>query len=117
MARYDDIDTKFVFFATIVSCLLLVASLQGFQALCYYMSNWEEARKLGASEYVDSSKIISEQKESLLGYNKASVPPATGADGKPVSDKPTSLIRIPIEEAQKQFLKEAASKKPTAPKT
>jgi hypothetical protein len=117
MARYDDIDTKFVFFATIVSCLLLVASLQGAQALCYYMSNWEEARKLAASEYLDSNRVISEQKDSLLGYAKVVVPPAMGSDGKPVSEKPTSQIRIPIEEAQKLFLKEAASKKPTSPKT
>jgi hypothetical protein len=115
MARYDDIDTKFVFFATIVSCLLLVAILQASQALCYYMSNVEEERKLSSSEYVDSTKLIREQKESLLGYKRVSLPPATGADGKPVSDKPETQIRIPLERAQELFLKE--STKAAAPKT
>jgi hypothetical protein len=117
MARYDDIDVKSVFFATVASCFLLVATLQGFQALCYYMSNWEEARKLGASEYEESNKIIGEQRESLLGYKKVAVPPPVGSDGKPVSDKPSTLIQIPIEEAKKLFLQEASSKQSTAPKT
>ncbi len=110
MARYDDIDTKFVFFASIVSCLLLVAILQGTQALCYNMNNAVDQKRLDASEYVESAKIIGEQKATLAGYKKVSVPPALGADGKPVSDKPTTQIRIPLEEAERLILEEAKKK-------
>lgn len=115
MARYDDIDTKFVFFATLVSCLLLVAILQGTQAICYYMANAEEQRKLESSEYVDSIKVISEQKDSLAGYKKVTVPPATGPDGKPVSTEPSTKIQIPLERAQELILEEAkkAAKEPS----
>jgi hypothetical protein len=110
MARYDDIDTKFVFFATLVSILLLIAILQGTQALCYNMNNAMDAARDAKSEFVDSSRIIGEQKASLAGYKKVSVPPALGQDGKPVSDKPTSQIQIPIETAEKLLLEEAKKK-------
>lgn len=107
MARYDDIDTKFVFFATLVSCLLLVAILQGTQALCYFMANAEEARKLGSSEYVESTKVISEQQASLTGYQKVAVPPASGSDGKANSEKPSTKIQIPLDRAAELLLEEA----------
>jgi hypothetical protein len=116
MARYDDIDTKFVAYATVVSCLLLVAILQGTQALCYYFVGLEDQRKIDGYEYVSSNKVIREQIESLSGYQEVDVPPAMGPDGKPVSDKPTKRLQIPIEKAQQLLLKEAQSKS-AGPKT
>lgn len=109
MARYDDLDVKFIAFATLVSCLLLVATLQGTQALCYFMTNAEQAKKLDMFEYDSSKTVIGEQLESLNGYRKVAVPPATGPDGKPVAGGPTSRLQIPLERATQLMLEEAKS--------
>jgi hypothetical protein len=97
MARYDDLDVKFIAFATLVSCLLLVATLQGTQALCYFMTNAEQAKKLDMFEYDSSKTVIGEQLESLNGYRKVAVPPAT------------SRLQIPLERATQLMLEEAKS--------
>lgn len=112
MARYDDLDTKFIAFATLISCLLLVAILQGTQALCYNMTNAEEAKKLENSEYHSSKAIIGDQLKSLSGYQRVAVPPAVGTDGKPVVGGPTSRLQIPLERASELLIKEAKSEKP-----
>jgi hypothetical protein len=111
MARYDDIDTKVLWFATIISCLLLVAVLQGTQALCYNMTNAAEERKLQDREYSSSTGIIGEQKLSLNGYRKVEVPAPLGVDGKPVSDKPVTQLQIPLERAKELLLQEAAARR------
>ena len=107
MARYDDLDVKFIAFATVISCLLLVAILQGTQALCYAMVNAEQEKKLEMSEYTSSKAVISEQLQSLTGYQKVPVPPAIGSDGKPVASGPTSRLQIPLERATELLLQEA----------
>ncbi len=112
MARYDDLDVKFIAFATLISCLLLVAVLQGTQALCYSMTNSEQAKKMEMFEYASSKAVIGEQLESLNGYRKVAVPPATGPDGKPVADGPTSRLQIPLERATQLLLEEAKTSKP-----
>ncbi len=112
MARYDDLDVKFIAFATLISCLLLVAILQGTQALCYSMTNSEQAKKLEMSEYTTSKAVIGEQLKSLSGYRKVAVPPATGPDGKPVETGPTSRLQIPLDRATQLLLEEAKSSKP-----
>ncbi|MDZ4847736.1 MAG: hypothetical protein SGI77_00440 [Pirellulaceae bacterium] len=114
MARYDDLDTKFIAFATLISCLLLVAVLQGTQALCYNMTNVEEARKLDASEYHSSTAVLTEQRKSLNVYEKVAVPPALGSDGKPVVGGPTSRLQIPLERATELLLQEAKEGKSKA---
>ena len=114
MARYDDLDTKFIAFATLISCLLLVAILQGTQALCYNMANAEVERKLQGSEYRTSKAVISEQLTSLSGYEKVAVPPAVGTDGKPVQGGPTSRLQIPLSRATELLLEEAKKTKPKA---
>ena len=111
MARYDDLDVKFIAFATLISCLLLVAILQGTQALCYNMFNSEQAKKLESSEYHSSKAVIREQLESLTGYRKVPVPPALGPDGKPVAGGPTSRLQIPLERATELLLEEAKTGK------
>jgi hypothetical protein len=112
MARYDDLDIKFITFATIISCLLLVVILQATQALCYYMTDVAQAEKLDKSEYVSSKAIIKDQVESLNRYEKVPVPPVTGPDGKPVESGPASRLQIPLDRAMDLILQEAKSAKP-----
>ncbi len=114
MARYDDLDVRFITFATLISCLLLVATLQGTQALCYFMYNSEQAKKLEKFEYESSKSVIGEQLESLNGYRKVAVPPATGPDGKPVAGGPSTRLQIPLERATQLLLEEAKSTKSKA---
>lgn len=114
MARYDDLDTRMIGFATVISCLLLVAILQGTQALCYNMANAEEERKLQGSEYRSSKAVISEQLTSLSGYQRVAVPPAVGTDGKPVEGAPTSRLQIPLSRATELLIEEAKKSKPKA---
>jgi hypothetical protein len=114
MARYDDLDTKFILFATLISCLLLVAILQGTQALSYYMGNAAQAKKLQESEYTKSNAVIREQLESLSGYQRVPLPPVTGPDGKPVAGEPLSRLQIPLERARELLIQEAKSGKTKA---
>jgi hypothetical protein len=107
MARYDDLDIKFITFATLISCLLLVATLQGTQALCYFMTNSEQTKKLEMFEYESSKAVIGEQLKSLNGYRRVAVPPATGPDGKPVAGDPATRLQIPLERATQLLLEEA----------
>ncbi len=114
MARYDDLDIKFIAFATLISCLLLVAILQGTQALCYYWTDSEQAKKLESSEYATSKSIIRQQTESLTSYQKVAVPPVIGTDGKPVEGGPTTRLQIPLERATELILQESKANKSKA---
>jgi len=114
MARYDDLDVKFIAFATLISCLLLVAILQGTQALCYSMTNSEQAKKLEMFEYASSKAVIGEQLESLNGYRNVAVLPAMGPDGKPAVGAPTTRLQIPMERATQLLLEEAKAGTPKA---
>lgn len=109
MARYDDLNTKMIAYATVLSVVILVIVLQGTQALCYSMMNYERARK--DTKIIDAATIAkSEQIESLSGFKRVETidelaePPKKGE--APAMKK---VIHIPVDEAQKLILKELAS--------
>jgi len=110
MARYDDLNTKMIAYATVLSVVILVIVLQGTQALCYSMLNYERSRN--DTKIIDgASKMKSEQIESLSGLAKRvevideAAPPANRGE-LPAMKK---VIRIPIDEARKLILKELGS--------
>jgi hypothetical protein len=117
MARYDDLNTKMIAYATVLSIVILVIVLQLTQALSYNMVNFESSIKEGnKSDRAYEAKR--EQLESLNGFNRVSVidesapPPGKG------EEMPTKkVIRIPVEEAQKLILKEMAGSAELAPGT
>lgn len=115
MARYDDLNTNMIAYAALISCLLLVAILQGTQALCYSMTNAETERKLNNSEYTSASEVISEQHKSISGYQKVALPPEVGPDGKPVSGETKTRLQIPIDRAIELLLNESKTTKPATP--
>ena len=106
MARYDDLDTKMITYATVLSVVVLVIVLQGTQALCYSMLNYENARK--DTKKLDAATVAKrEQLQSLNGYERAEVldeaaPPAKKGEEAVLK----KVIRIPVGEAQKLILKE-----------
>ena len=104
MARYDDLNTNMIAYATIISCLLLLAILQGTQALCYNMVNAEAERKAANSEYTTSSKVIREQRQSLNGYSKVALP--APAEGQEPAANQGSRIQIPIDRAIEAVIQE-----------
>ncbi len=109
MARYDDLNTKMIAYATVLSVVILVIILQGVQALCYNMLNFENARK--DTPIIDAAtKAKSEQLLSLNGFKTAEVVDETAPPpkkGENPAMKP--VIRIPVSEAQKLILKELAN--------
>jgi hypothetical protein len=112
MARYDDLNTSMIGYATLLSALLLVVVIVGVEALCYYLVNSESARKADSREYTTSLNIQSEQRKSLSGYERVPVPAPEPAPGeKPAT--PTTRIQIPIEKAMEIILKEQGASAPT----
>lgn len=108
MARYDDLNTKMIAYATVLSVVILVIVLQGTQALCYSMVNYERARK--DTKIIDAATIAkSEQLESLNGFRRVETidelaePPKKGET--PAMKK---VIQMPLAEAQKLILKDLA---------
>ena len=106
MARYDDLDTKGIAYTTVLSLIILVIILQGTQALCYNMLNYENYRK--DTKQIDEATVTkSEQLMSLNGYKRVEVvdetapPPKKGES--PLMKK---VIHIPVIDAQKLILKE-----------
>jgi hypothetical protein len=117
MARYDDLNTNMIAYAAVLSCFLLIAILQGTQALCYNMTNAAQDDKLAKSEYTSSTEVIREQLNSINGYKRVKETPPMGADGKPTSAEPKTRIQVPIDRAIELILteKKAAAKNPSPP--
>jgi len=106
MARYDDLPTNMIAYAAVISCLLLLAIIQGTQALCFNMMNTAQQEKLLGSEYTSSKALISEQLASISGYKRVAKPAEMGPDGKPTGESPQSLLQIPVDRAIDLILQE-----------
>jgi hypothetical protein len=111
MARYDDLNTKGIAYAAVLSVVILVVILQGTQALCYFMVNSEDARKdMKKSDH--AREVKREQLSSLNGVAKVRVLDESAPPPKKGEEPATrEAIRISIEEAQKIIIKELGSSK------
>lgn len=105
MARYDDLNTNMIAYATVLSIVVLVIVLQGTQALTYSMVNYEDARKESRSSDTPG-KVKSEQLAALSGYKKGSVPDESAATPGAMKE----VFMIPIEEAKKLVIQEFSNK-------
>ena len=115
MARYDDLNTKGIAYAAVLSVIVLVVILQGTQALCYYMVNSEDAIK-AENKNDHARELKREQLASLDGVAKVKVIDETAPPPKKGEEPATrEAIRISIEEAQKIIIKELANPAPKAP--
>ena len=105
MARYDDLNTRMIAYATVLSVVILIIILQGTQALCYTMVNFERERK--DTKIIDAASTIkSEQLESLNGFNRVEVVDEAAESKKGEAQPMKKVIRIPVSDAQKIILKD-----------
>ncbi len=118
MARYDDLNTTSIAYATFISAVVLFVIILLIQALTYNWLTGEAERKLATSHYISADAEIKKQKARLDGYQQVMVeviPPA--ADGAVAAEAVTSTkekrIYIPMEQAESLILKEF--NKPTEP--
>lgn len=111
MARYDDLNTSAIAYATFVSSVLLLVIILLVRALCYSWVEAEDARKLSGAHYSSADQMISEQKATLSGYKKETIEvpaedAAADAQTQPVS---TERLLIPIDRAKELILQEYAN--------
>ncbi len=115
MARYDDLNTSAIAYATLISTIVFVIVVLLVRALCYYWVEGELDRKLADAHYVSADAEISDQKERISGYQKVietpdeqSGEPAEG-DAKPA--EPVEKFLIPVETAKDLLLEELTGDK------
>ncbi len=116
MARYDDLHTSTIAYATFVSSVLLLVIILLIRALCYAWVEGESDRKLADAHYVSADAEISAQKERVAAYGTSVVevaPPApedgAAQDGGAAADaapQTEERIQIPIDKAKEILLKE-----------
>ncbi len=122
MARYDDLNTSAIAYATFVSSILLLVIVLLVQSLTFNWILGEDERKLADSHYTTSDNEIAAQKAKLEVFEKVMVeviPPAAdgaapGEAAKPVTEK---RIHVPIKQALTSILKEAQKPAEAAPGT
>ena len=103
MARYDDLNTNMIAYATVLSTVVLVLVLQGVQALTNGMLQSEDERKLSVSS-TEPTDVKNAQLARLQGFTKATV-----ADPN-VEGATMEVFTIPIEQAEKLVLEQFATK-------
>jgi hypothetical protein len=113
MARYDDLNTGSIAYATFVGSILLLIIILLVRALCYSWIDSEDARKLNDGHYASSDAVISEQKARISGTGKetVTVPPPVGQENA----QPTQVerLRIPVDQAKDLLLKEMGAEPST----
>lgn len=123
MARYDDLKTGAIAYATFISAVLLLVIVLLLQALTFSWIEGEDHRKLSDSHYTSSDEKIAKQKAQLDQYAEVMVeippppsaePPVDGAEKvQPTMEK---RLHIPVTQAQ-SLLKSELGKSETNPKT
>lgn len=114
MARYDDLHTGTIAYATFLSSIVLIVIILLIRALCYYWVEGEEARKLADAHYVTSDQEISDQKAMLDGYQKVKIEiPAMGD----VEAKTEERIHIPLSRAKELLIEEWSKGSEAEPNT
>lgn len=110
MARYDDLNTSAIAYATFLSAILLVVIILLVQSLTFNWILGEDERKLAESHYTVSDNEIAKQKAKLDTYAKEMIeviPPAVEGSTEPANQAVSELRRhIPIKQAQSLIMKE-----------
>lgn len=110
LARYDDLNTGAIAYASLVSCILLVVIILCMRALtCAWIESGEAAQTANA-HYVSADSEISEQKARLAGYEIQkieTIPTAEdGTTGEPIVSE---RFQIPLSRAKELVIDELNS--------
>ena len=90
MARYDDLKTGTIAYATFISAVLLLVIVLLLQALTFSWIEGEEVRKLTEGHYTAADEKITRQKAQLDQYAEVEVeipPPPTTEPAAPGAEK------------------------------
>jgi hypothetical protein len=107
MARYDDLDTKTIAIAAIVSSIVLVVLILGGRALSYTWQSYAEELRTEKARYTTSDEAIAAQKAVLQTSGKVQDPPLQEGT------EPVTRLVVPVSAAQELISKELG----TQPKT
>lgn len=108
MARYDDLNSTAIGYATLVSTILLLIIILLVRSLCYYWVEGEADRKLADTHYVEADAEIGDQRARLSGYGKEMVTITVG-EGTEAKAEEVERLHIPLADAQRLLLGELSS--------
>ena len=112
MARYDDLHTGTIAYATFLSSIVLIVIILLIRALCFYWVESEETRKLADAHYFSSDEEISDQKAMLDGYKTVKIEiPAMGDAEARTEEK----LHIPLSRAKELIIEEWSGETETEP--
>lgn len=100
MARYDDLDTKAIATATVVSSIVLIILILAGRALSYTWESYIESARTEKAKYHASDDAIAAQKAVLTASGKVQDPPLQEGG------EPTTRIVLPLSKAQEIVGKE-----------
>lgn len=106
MARYDDLNTNMIAYATVLSTVVLVVVLQSVQALTNGMIHSEVQRKISLS--TDGAAEVKKAQLARLDDYKKVIVPDLSEGAAPNATK--EIFTIPIQAAESLVLKEFATK-------
>lgn len=109
MARYDDLNTSAIAYATFISAIVLLVVILLVQALTFSWLQGEDERKLANTHYHSADAEIAKQKAKLEGYTQEMVdvaPPAAQPGAEPVAPTKEKRLHIPVKQAQSLILNE-----------
>ncbi len=112
MARYDDLNTRSIGYAALVSTIILLLIILALRALCYGWIEGEVQQRLANARYPDSDQVLEQQRELIETYGKVVVelpPPPEKPDAEPRKEE---RLRIPVDRAAELLLKELSQEKP-----
>ncbi|HBE71400.1 MAG TPA: hypothetical protein DDW52_24915 [Planctomycetaceae bacterium] len=112
MARYDDLNTTAIGYATYISTVLFLIIVLLLRALTYYWLETESQSNMAEARYVSSDEEIARQQAEFADFGTAMVT-VTEGEGADAVTKEVERQRIPLDKAKDLLLKELA-KEPSA---
>lgn len=110
MARYDDLNTTGIAYATVVSIVVFLVIFLLLRAMTYGWVEGESDRKLAGAHYASADAAISAQKERVAVYGTTTVEiaPPEGEANEATSTTEERIL-IPVSRAGELLLDELAS--------
>ncbi len=108
MARYDDLNTSAIGYATFISTILFVIVVLLVRALSFYWVEGEADRLQASTHYTSADEEILAQRGRLSGYAKEMVTVFNG-EGDAAVEEEVEQLHIPLNAAKQIILDELAS--------